>query len=176
MSSNEIKNNANRWIAGAGFGGFAAGALVAIVALRAGAPIPGLDPNSVAGTMVVRDGQVVAQDIAQLNLTDGPITGSINFHRRDGVVSADFDVNSSTPVEVRLELPEAGMAFGGVAEAGLPLPPAMVQENRITMMSNGERRFAVYLNQANTNAKAVKVVFLSGGNVIREETVDLPRG
>lgn len=175
--SNESNVGSKRLLLSAGFVGFAAGILVAVVAMRFGGPLgEGASSAGLAGTLVTtRNGQVVMQDIASLNLQDGPITGVVEFFRKDGVISAEFDLNSSSPVEVRLELDDASQAFGGVAEAGLPLPPAMVQEGRITMMNNGERRFAVFLNQARSDAKSVKVSFVSGGQVIREETIVLPK-
>ena len=124
--------------------------------------------------MVVKDGVAVAQDIAQLTLTDAAITGSVDIERRGNVVQAIFAINSPEAVEVRLDLPDAGMAFGGIAETGKPLPPAIIQEGSISMMSRGEREFAVFLNQNATDAKSVKVSFISGGKVIREEVVELP--
>jgi len=53
--------------------GFAAGALVTLLAIRGGALGEGFDSASLAGTMVVKDGKVVAQDIAELHLADAAV-------------------------------------------------------------------------------------------------------
>ena len=173
--SNENRSNNKAVVFGIGVAGFAAGALVTLLAIRGGALGEGYDSASFAGTMVVRDGQVVAQDIAEIALSDAAITGTVDIERRGNMVQAIFAINSPEAVEVRLDLPEAGMAFGGIAETGRPLPPAIIQEGSISMMSRGEREFAVFLNQNATDAKSVKVSFISGGKVVREEVVELPK-
>jgi hypothetical protein len=172
--SNESKNSFVKNF-GIGAVSIAAGALVAVVAIRSGAEIPGADPASLAGTMVTRGGQVVGQDIAQLALDGNDVIGQVAFVEREGTIQAEFNINSPEPIEVRLELPDADVAFGGVAQvAGKPLPPAMVQAGSISMMSNGERHFAVFINRESSDAKRVKVSFVKGGNVVREEMIDLP--
>jgi len=173
--SNENRSNSKGLMVGVGIAGFAAGALVTLLAVRGGALGGAFDSADVAGTLVVRDGAIVAQDIAEVVLDDAALTGTVNIGRRGNVVQAVFTINSPEAVQVRLDLPDAGMAFGGIAETGKPLPPAIIQEGSISMMSRGERQFAVFLNQNATEAKSVKVSFISGGNVIREEVVDLPR-
>ena len=173
--SNENASNNNAKVYGIGLAGFAAGALVTLLGIRGGLLGEGIDSAQVAGTMVVKDGQVVAQDIALLTLADPALSGTVDIERRGTMVQAIFAINSPEAVEVRLDLPEAGMAFGGIAETGRPLPPAIIQEGSISMMSRGEREFAVFLNQNATDAKSVKVSFISGGKVIREETIDLPK-
>jgi len=174
MSNQEPKASNFRTF-GIGVASFAAGALVAVVAIRSGAELPGADPASLAGTMVMRGGQVVGQDIAQLQLEGADVFGQVAFVERDGTIQAEFNINSPEPIEVRLELPDADVAFGGVAQvAGKPLPPAMVQAGSISMMSNGERHFAVFINKESVDAKRVKVSFVKGGVVVREETIELP--
>jgi len=172
--SNENRSNNKAVVFGVGFAGFAAGALVTLLAIRGGALGEDYDSASYAGTMVVKDGKVVAQDIAELTLADAAVSGTVDIERRGNMVQARFTINSPEAVEVRLDLPEAGMAFGGIAETGKPLPPAIIQEGSISMMSRGEREFAVFLNQDATDAKSVKVSFISGGKVVREEIVNLP--
>lgn len=173
--TNENRSNSKALVFGIGIAGFAAGALVTLLAVRGGALGGSVDSADVAGTMVVKDGVVVAQDIAEVVLADAAVSGSVDIGRRGNVVQAVFTINSPEAVEVRLDLPDAGMAFGGIAETGKPLPPAIIQEGSISMMSRGERQFAVFLNQNATDAKSVKVSFISNGKVIREEIVDLPR-
>lgn len=160
---------------GVGLAGFAAGVLVTVVAVNTGAPSASLDPAQLVGTMVTRGGSVVGQDIAQLAL-EGAVTGSVAFAERDGTVTAEFNIDSAEPVQVRVELPDAGVAFSGFAQAsGKPLPPATVEEGSISMVSKGQRHFAVFLNKSATDAKFVKVSFVQNGQVVREETVELPK-
>ena len=174
MSNENPSQGSNSRTFGIAFAGFAAGVIVAVVAIRAGANLGPMDTAGLAGTMVVRGGLPVAQDIAQLRLDEGSVSGTVAFARREDTVSAEFNIDSAEPIEVRLDLPDAGVAFGGVAEAGRPLPPATVQEGSISMTSKGERHFAVFLNQQGTDARSVKVSFLQNGQVIRQETIDLP--
>ena len=172
--SNENRSNVIKTL-GVAFAGFAAGALVTLLGIRTGAELSPTDAAGLAGTMIVRGGNIVGQDIAQLRLDGSDVTGSVAFAQHESMVTAEFDINSPEPIEVRLDLPDAGVAFGGVAQvAGKPLPPAIVQEGSISMMSKGERHFAVFLNQNSTDAKTVKVTFLHAGTVVRQETIDLP--
>ena len=172
--SNEIRQNNKAVVFGVGIAGFAAGALVALLAIRGGVIGSEHDSADFAGSLAMRDGQVVGQDIAEIQLADNAINGVVDIERRGNMVQAHFAINSPEAVEIRLDLPEAGMAFGGVAEMGKPLPPAIIQEGSISMVSRGEREFAVFLNQNATDAKSVKVSVISGGRVVREEIVDLP--
>ena len=173
--SNQNQNPSNFRTYGVAFAGFAAGVLVTVVAVNAGAPSPSADPAQLVGTMVTRGGVAVGQDIAQLAL-DGAVTGSVAFAERDGTVTAEFNIDSNEPVQVRVELPDASVAFSGFAQAsGKPLPPATVEEGSISMVSKGPRHFAVFLNKSATEAKSVKVSFVQNGQVVREETVELPK-
>jgi hypothetical protein len=173
--SNQNQNPSNFRTYGVAFAGFAAGVLVTVVAVNAGAPSPSADPAQLVGTMVTRGGVAVGQDIAQLAL-DGAVTGSVAFAERDGTVTAEFNIDSADPVQVRVELPDASVAFSGFAQAsGKPLPPATVEEGSISMVSKGPRHFALFLNKSSTEAKSVKVSFVQNGQVVREETVELPK-
>jgi len=173
--SNENRSNSKAFVFGVAVAGFAAGAFVTLLAVRGGALGGTVDSGDIAGTMVMNKGQVVGQDIAMVRLDDAAVSGTVDIDRRGNVVQALFTINSPEAVEVRLDLPDAGMAFGGVAETGKPLPPAIINQGSISMMSRGEREFAVFLNQDSTDAKSVKVSFISGGKVVREEIVDLPK-
>lgn len=174
--SNENQNKSSNFRTyGTAFAGFAAGVLVTVVAINAGSPAQSPDPAQLVGTMVTRGGVAVGQDIAQLAL-DGAVTGSVAFAERDGTVTAEFNIDSAEPVQVRVELPDASVAFSGFAQAsGRPLPPATVEEGSISMVSKGPRHFALFLNKSSTDAKSVKVSFVQNGQVVREETVELPR-
>ena len=174
--SNENQNKSSNFRTyGTAFAGFAAGVLVTVVAINAGSPAQNADPAQLVGTMVPRGGVAVGQDIAQLAL-DGAVTGSVAFAELDGTVTAEFNIDSNEPVQVRVELPDASVAFSGFAQAsGKPLPPATVEEGSISMVSKGPRHFAVFLNKSATEAKSVKVSFVQNGQVVREETVELPK-
>ncbi len=174
--SNENQNKASNFRTyGTAFAGFAAGVLVTVVAINAGAPAQSADPAQLVGTMVTRGGVAVGQDIAQLAL-EGAVSGSVAFAELDGTVTAEFNIDSADPVQVRVELPDASVSFSGFAQAsGKPLPPATVEEGSISMVSKGPRHFALFLNKSSTEAKSVKVSFVQNGQVVREETIELPK-
>lgn len=176
MSNENPSHSSNFRTYGTAFAGFAAGVLVTVVAVNAGAPNNNsADPAQLVGTMVTRGGVAVGQDIAQLAL-EGAVSGSVAFAERDGTVTAEFNIDSADPVQVRVELPDASVSFSGFAQAsGKPLPPATVEEGSISMVSKGPRHFALFLNKSSTEAKSVKVSFVQNGQVVREETVELPK-
>lgn len=156
------------------FTGFAAGMFVTLLAINAGAPTATANPAVMVGTMVASGEIDMGKAITAFEI-EGAVQGRVAFAEHKGVVSAEFKIDSAQPVEVHVTLPDGSVAITGFAQApGKPLPPATVQDGELSLTSEGARHFALFLEKSVPEARSVTLRFVQGGQLIREETVELP--
>ena len=154
------------------FGGaFALGALATFIVLQTVTVDRGteLDISSLAGTMARHEAlsASAAADVVRLDLAE--VAGAVSLHDVESMLIVQFDLDAREPVEVVAGLGASDMRFGGFVQKGDGFQPVVADGQRISMTSEGEHSFAVFLDNQDSSAATVELQFYAGGALIHQD-------
>jgi hypothetical protein len=139
----------------------AAGMLMAVGMVKL-MPLADSDMSSLVGSMVKQGAGItdVLPDSAlgQLGVDLDAVQGSILLKDLDGALALQFDLDSSEPVEVAVDLGHSGLEFGGIAQDTSGLAMFKVSGGNLRVMNEGTQKYVVFLKHSvSTNASDKKL-------------------
>lgn len=103
-----------------------------------------------------------------ISLTLDVIAGSVNLNTAGSIMILDFDMTSRGPIEIVADFANRDIWFNGFAQLESNGSTIAAETGQVTMRMEGQRRFAVYLNNASHSAATINLRFFSGGTLIHE--------
>ena len=124
------------------------------------------DVTTLVGTMGDASPDVISAD--QMRLTLNELAGSVRLGSAGPLLILDFDLTSSGPVEIIASFGNQDIWFNGFAQLESQGTSVAAGFGQVTLRMEGQRRYAVYLNNAGSDAATVNLQFIAGGEVLHE--------
>jgi hypothetical protein len=118
------------------------------------------------------EGSATRQDGLELALNE--LAGSVSLSTAGSLMILDFDLASRDPVEIVARFDDRDIWFSGFAQQESEGTTVDSQTGRVTVRMSGQRRYAVFLQNAGQNAATVNLSFMSAGQVLHEGALRLP--
>jgi hypothetical protein len=124
------------------------------------------DVTGLVGTMTDRGADLSAKNGIYLNRSD--IDGTVSIYRSGQMLIVEFDLSSQVPIDIVAEFPGEDVWFNGFAQLESSGTSVAAERGRVTVHTEGKRRYAVYLHDAASTATTIDLRFIAAGNVIHE--------
>jgi len=109
-------------------------------------------------------------DSIQLNLNE--IAGSVKLNRSGSIMILDFDLASSGPIEIVASFADRDVWFNGFAQLESSGTTIAADEGSVTISMEGQRRYALYLNNNGSSAATISLRFYVDGALIHEDELN----
>ncbi len=149
-------------------GAFAAGVVLALGFLSSDMVFRNSfdDITGLVGTMTDRGADLAAKNSIYLNRSD--INGSVSIYRSGQMLIVEFDLSSQVPIDIVAVFPGEDVWFNGFAQLESSGTSVAAERGRVTVHTEGKRRYAVYLHDAASTETTIDLRFIAAGNVIHE--------
>jgi hypothetical protein len=124
------------------------------------------DVTGLVGTMSDRDADLSVKN--SIYISSGDVDGTVTINRSGQMLIVEFDLTSRVPIDIVAEFPDAGVWFNGFAQLESSGTSVAAEPGRVTVRSEGKRRYAVYLHDAAGRNTTIDLRFIAAGNVIYE--------
>lgn len=153
---------------------FAAGVILTYALVNSGQISDGAfdDVTSLVGTMTQPEPLGEAARVDDVRLTLSEIAGTVTLHRSGPMLIIDFDLASESPVEIVAGFNDPDVWFNGFAQLESEGTSISAATGKVTLRTLGQGRYAVYLYDASPGEAIVNLQFISGGDLIHEETLE----
>jgi hypothetical protein len=124
------------------------------------------DVTGLVGTMADHGANLSAKNSIYINRSD--INGTVAIYRSGQILIVEFDLLSHVPVDIVAEFPGEHVWFNGFAQLESSGTSVATEPGRVTIRTEGKRRYAVYLHDTASRQTAINLRFIAAGNVIHE--------
>lgn len=124
------------------------------------------DVTGLVGTMTDRGADLSAKN--SINISHSDIHGTVTIYRTGQILILEFDLSSHVPIDIVAEFPGEDVWFNGFAQLENTGTSVAAESGRVTVHSEGKRRYAVYLHDAASREMTIDLRFIAAGNVIHE--------
>jgi hypothetical protein len=115
-------------------------------------------------------GEQTSEDRIQLSLDE--IAGSVQLNRSGSIMILDFDLASPGPIEIVVSFADRDIWFNGFAQLESSGTKIAAAEGSVTVRMEGQRRYAVYLNNSSLSAATLSLRFYADGALIHEDELN----
>jgi hypothetical protein len=115
-------------------------------------------------------GEQTSEDRIQLSLDE--IAGSVQLNRSGSIMILDFDLASPGPIEIVMSFANRDIWFNGFAQLESSGTKIAAAEGSVTVRMEGQRRYAVYLNNGSLSAATLSLRFYADGALIHEDELN----
>ena len=127
------------------------------------------DVTGLIGTITQPDYTAEMSDEDSIRLTLNEIAGSVHLYRAGSIMILDFDLASQGPIEIVAGFADRHIWFNGFGQLESNGTTIAAEAGQVTVRMEGQRRYAVYLNNASHRAATISLRFYSGGTLIHED-------
>jgi len=113
-----------------------------------------------------------ARDLAaadDIQLTLNELAGSVSLRRLGDMLIIDFDLTSQGPVDIVAAFADPDIWFNGFAQLESAGTSVAAENGRVTLHMEGQRRYALYLNNTSQGAATVNLRFYANGQLVHED-------
>jgi hypothetical protein len=149
-------------------GAFAAGVVLALGLLSSDMASRNTfdDVTGLVGTMSHHSADLSAKNSIYISRSE--INGTVTIYRSGQILIVEFDLSSHMPIDIVAEFPDGGVWFNGFAQLESSGTSVAAEPGRVTVRTEGKRRYAVYLHNATSKDTTIDLRFIAAGNVIHE--------
>lgn len=149
---------------------FATGVLVTVSLMSTNEMSRGAfdDVTGLVGTISgsVDPGEITSRDRLQVNLNE--LAGSVSLSSAGSMMILDFDLASNEPVEIVATFNSRDIWFNGFAQLESQGTTVAAASGQVTVRMEGQRRYALYLQNTGTSEANVKLRFVADGETLHE--------
>jgi hypothetical protein len=124
------------------------------------------DVTGLVGTMTDRRADLSVKN--SINVSRSDISGTVTIDRSGQILIVEFDLSSLVPIDIVAEFPGEDIWFNGFAQLESSGTSVAAEPGRVTVRTEGKRRYAVYLHDAAGREATIGLRFIAAGNVIHE--------
>ena len=106
---------------------------------------------------------------ARILLTLNEIAGSVHLNSVGSIMILDFDLVARGPIEIVASFSDLDIWFNGFAQLESNGTTITAEAGQVRVRMEGQRRYAVYLNNDSHSAATISLRFYSGGTLIHED-------
>jgi hypothetical protein len=149
-------------------GTFAAGVALTMALMQSGEISSGAfdDVTGLVGT--VADSEFAVANHGKLNVDADEVVGTVTLRSTGPILIVDFELSASEPVEIVARFADESMWFNGFAQLQSTGTSIAAESGQVTVTMDGNRRYAVYLNNPGSRPATIDMRISAGGNVIYE--------
>ena len=128
--------------------------------------------GTISGGATLGEG-ATRRDRLELALND--LAGSVSLSTAGTLMILEFDLASQNSVEIVARFDDRDIWFSGFAQQESEGTSVAAQTGSVTVRMAGQRRYAVFLQNAGQNAATVRLSFRSGNRVLHDADLRLGR-
>ena len=167
-----------QWMSGAGLGyalAASAGALLAAVFISSQSGLPGTaDISEIVGTMAPRTTASNEDVIDSYALQQVGLESLVQLERRDDALLLTIKVNSVTPLDIAVDMTNAGVRPDALAQFESGFESIAIMHRTIQLRAQGQQRLSVLLRRDNGGSyadSASMTVIFSSDSGLRQQSV-----
>ena len=120
------------------------------------------------------DGRVTLQDSVELSLNE--LAGTARLGSAGSLTVLDFDLVAEDPAEIIVTFDSRDVWFNGFAQLESEGTTVAAGRGQVAVRMEGQRRYALYLNNTRQNASTIRLRFIVGGRTVREAEFSIGQG
>jgi len=134
------------------------------------------DVTGLVGTIsgVPDHGRVKLQDSVELSLNE--LAGTVRLGSAGSLMILDFDLVAEDPAEIVVTFDSRDVWFNGFAQLESEGTTVSAERGQVAVRMEGQRRYALYLNNTRQNASTIWLHFNVGGRTVREAQFSIGQG
>jgi hypothetical protein len=157
-------------------GVFAAGVALTLALVDSGQISQGAfdDVTGLVGTMA--DSQFVVPEHASISVERSEVAGTVTLRSTGPILIVDFELSAREPIEILAVYSDKSIWFNGFAQLESEGTSVAADEGSVTLRMEGNRRYALYLNNPGQRPTTIDLKFMAGQQLIHEAklTYDAP--
>lgn len=155
---------------------FAAGVVMTVVIVDSGQIQQSRfdEVTGLVGTMSGNGEYGPAVDSATINRTD--VAGVITLRRADPIMIIDFNLSTNGPIDIVASYADRTLWFNGFAQLEATGTSILAEDGRISIQVEGNRRYAVYLHNADSRGVSIDLAFFANGEPVHQATLEYSQG
>jgi hypothetical protein len=153
-------------------GVFAAGAVFTLAIVDSGQISRGAfdDVTGLVGTM--SDADFVVPEHASISVDRSEVAGTVTLRSTGPILIVDFELSSRQPVEILAGYSDQSIWFNGFAQLESSGTSVAAETGLVRLEMDGNRRYAVYLNNPGQRPTTINLQFMAGGQVIHQAQLE----
>ena len=125
------------------------------------------DVTELVGTISETAPEPITTD-GSMRLTMNEIAGIVSVSNAGPILIVDFDIVSHEPVRIVADFSDRDIWFQGFAQLQSPATTVTADTGQITLITEGRRRYAMYLHNAGSDKALIDLRFYVGDALIYE--------
>jgi ferric-dicitrate binding protein FerR (iron transport regulator) len=153
-------------------GVFAAGVVFALALLDSGQISRGAfdDVTGLVGTMT--DSQFVVPEHASISVDRSEVAGTVTLRSTGTILIVDFQLSARQPIEILAGYSDKSIWFNGFAQLESEGTSVAAEEGSVKLRIDGNRRYALYLNNPGQRPATISLQFMAGEQIIHEAQLE----
>lgn len=149
-------------------GVFAAGVAMTLALVDSGQISQGAfdDVTGLVGT--ISDSDFIAPKHSSISVDRGEVAGTVTLRSAGPILIVDFELSARQPVEVVADYSDKSIWFNGFAQTESTGTSVAAEDGSVKLRIEGNRRYALYLNNPGQRPATIKLRFMAGGQIIHE--------
>jgi hypothetical protein len=149
-------------------GVFAAGVVLTLALLDSGQISRGAfdDVTGLVGT--ITDSEFVVPEHESISVEQSEVAGTVTLRSAGPILIVDFDLSARQPVEILAGYSDKSIWFNGFAQLESSGTSVAAEEGSVRLRMDGNRRYALYLNNPGQRPATISLQFMAGGQIIHE--------
>jgi hypothetical protein len=149
-------------------GVFAAGVILTLALLDSGQISRGAfdDVTGLVGT--ITDSEFVVPEHESISVERSEVAGTVTLRSAGPILIVDFDLSARQPVEILAGYSDKSIWFNGFAQLESSGTSVAAEEGSVRLRMDGNRRYALYLNNPGQRPATISLQFMAGGQIIHE--------
>ena len=149
-------------------GVFAAGVILTLALLDSGQISRGAfdDVTGLVGT--ITDSEFVVPEHESISVEQSEVAGTVTLRSAGPILIVDFDLSARQPVEILAGYSDKSIWFNGFAQLESSGTSVAAEEGSVRLRMDGNRRYALYLNNPGQRPATISLQFMAGGQIIHE--------
>jgi hypothetical protein len=149
-------------------GVFAAGVILTLALLDSGQISRGAfdDVTGLVGT--ITDSEFVVPEHESISVEQSEVAGTVTLRSAGPILIVDFDLSARQPVEILAGYSDKSIWFNGFAQLESSGTSVAAEEGSVRLRMDGNRRYALYLNNPGQRPATISLQFMAEGQIIHE--------
>ena len=128
------------------------------------------DVTGLVGTMT--DSQFVVPEHASISVDRSEVAGTVTLRSTGTILIVDFQLSARQPIEILAGYSDKSIWFNGFAQLESEGTSVAAEEGSVKLRIDGNRRYALYLNNPGQRPATISLQFMAGEQIIHEAQLE----
>ncbi len=124
------------------------------------------DVTGLVGT--ISDAQFVVPEHTSISVERSEVAGTVTLRSTGPILIVDFELSAREPIEILAVYADKSIWFNGFAQLESEGTSVAAEEGSVRLRMDGNRRYALYLNNPGERPATINLQFMAGEQLIHE--------